>query len=157
MLVGKLEWDLKKLSSELHLSEADTLQYFRDGRRCSFIVERRIAKEILGGSLSPSEGASFDVYDASGFKWEVRSLTAQGIYFCPSYMMGSGRSFEEKGFKQKLDEISGYYVARITTFPVIPVFKIETDQVRHWYDKGHLGGNTKISLSKAESLLNSIS
>jgi len=157
MQVGVLEWNLKELSNQLHLTQEDTLQYFRDGRRCSFIVERRIAKEILNGSIAESEGASYDVFDSSGLKWEVRSLTKQGVYFCPSYMVGSGRSFQETGFLDKLDEISGYYLARITTFPIIPVFKIETDQVRHWYKRGALGVNTKITYSKAEQLLESIS
>ena len=157
MQVGLLEWNLKALSEELHLTQEDTLQYFRDGRRCSFIVERRIAKEIINGSLATSEGAGFDVFDSSGLKWEVRSLTNQGVYFCPSYMVGSGRAFEKHGFIKKLDEVSGYYLARITTFPSIPVYKIDTHQVRKWYEQGQLGATTKITLSKAEQLLRTIS
>lgn len=50
-------------------------------------------------------------------KWEVRSISRNGIYFCPSYMVGSGRKFNEAGFLVKIAEISGYIVSDIERFP----------------------------------------
>ena len=91
-----LNWDISILAQSLRLSEEDTKLYFTDGRRVSFILERRICNEILQGRLATSEGAGFDVFDKDGKKWEARSVTAGGIYFCPSYMVGSGRRFEEQ-------------------------------------------------------------
>ena len=156
MQIGTLTWDVEALARELHLSVDDTLTYFQDGRRCSFITERRIAKEFIGGRIADSEGAAYDVFDQDDKKWEVRSLTRSGIYFCPSYMVGSGRKFEEKGFLAKIEEIEGYYVAMITTFPEVPVYKISADQVLAWYNKGQLGKTTAVSLSKMEQLLKTI-
>jgi hypothetical protein len=114
------------------------------------------AKEIIGGRISESEGSAFDVYDSEGNKWEVRSLTRSGIYFCPSYMVGSGRKFEEEGFQAKLDEIKGIYVARLTTFPEVEVFKIDVEQVRKWHKNKELGKTTKIQKYKMEELLKTI-
>ena len=88
--VGVLQWDLANVAESLHLTAQETREYFTDGRRVSFILERRICHDIIGGRLSPSEGAGFDLIDARGQKWEVRSITSGGIYFCPSYMVGSG-------------------------------------------------------------------
>ena len=156
MQIGTLTWDVEALARELHLSVDDTLVYFQDGRRCSFITERRIAKEFIGGRLADSEGAAYDVFDQDDKKWEVRSLTRSGIYFCPSYMVGAGRKFDEAGFQAKLDEIKGYYVARITTFPEVEVFKIDVEQVREWHKNNELGPSTKISLVKMEQLLETI-
>ena len=156
MQKGTLTWDVEALARELHLSVDDTLTYFQDGRRCSFITERRIAREFIGGRIADSEGAAYDVFDQDGKKWEVRSLTNSGIYFCPSYMKGSGRTFEEKGFLEKIEEIEGYYVAKINNFPVVPVYKIAADQVLTWYNKGQLGKTTAVSLSKMEQLLTTI-
>ena len=156
MQIGTLTWDVEALARELHLSVDDTLTYFQDGRRCSFITERRIAREIIGGKISESEGSAFDVYDGEGNKWEVRSLTRSGIYFCPSYMVGAGRKFDEAGFQAKLDEIKGYYVARITTFPEVEVFKIDVEQVRKWHKNKELGPSTNISKPKMEELLKTI-
>ena len=153
MQIGTLTWDVQALARELHLSVDDTLTYFQDGRRCSFITERRIAKEFIGGRIADSEGAAYDVFDQDDKKWEVRSLTRSGIYFCPSYMVGAGRKFDEAGFQAKLDEIKGYYVARITTFPEVEVFKIDVEQVRKWHKNNELGPSTKISKAKMEQLL----
>jgi len=154
--IGTLTWDVEALAEQLHLTVDETLTYFQDGRRCSFITERRIAREFIGGRIADSEGAAYDVFDQDGKKWEVRSLTNSGIYFCPSYMKGSGRVFEEKGFLEKIEEIEGYYVAKINNFPVVPVYKISADRVLTWYKKGQLGKTTAVSLSKMEQLLKTI-
>ena len=148
-----LNWDISILAQSLRLSEEDTKLYFTDGRRVSFILERRICNEILQGRLATSEGAGFDVFDKDGKKWEVRSVTAGGIYFCPSYMVGSGRRFEEQGFFDKLEEIEGYFVSDVTKFPHIPVWKVSAETVRNWYVTNTLGAGTKISRAKALSLL----
>ena len=38
MLIGNLEWDLDALAKEMHLTIPETLEYFKDGRRCSFVT-----------------------------------------------------------------------------------------------------------------------
>lgn len=151
--VGVLQWDLDGIATSLHLTPQETVEYFTDGRRVSFILERRIRREIIGGRLSPSEGAGFDLIDPHGRKWEVRSITGSGIYFCPSYMVGSGRKFEEGGFLEKLDEVEGYIVSDVTGFPEIPVWKVSVETVRQWYANGALGAGTKVSRSRALTLL----
>ena len=156
MHIGTLTWDASALAEQLHLTVDETLEYFKDGRRGSFVVERRIAKEIIDGRIAETEGKSFDVYDSEGNKWEVRSLTKGGVYFCPSNMVGASRNFKEDGFQAKLDEIKGYYVARLTTFPKVDVYKIDVEQVREWHKNKILGPTTKISLSKMEKLLKTI-
>jgi hypothetical protein len=151
MQIGTLTWDVDALAEQLNLTVDDTLTFFQDGRRSSFIIERRIAKEFIGGRIADSEGAAYDIFDQDDKKWEVRCLTNSGMYFCPSYMVGSGRKFEEKGFLEKIDEIEGYYVAKITTFPQVPVYKLSADQVLTWYRAGKLGKSTSISLATAIS------
>ena len=117
------------------------------------MLERRLAFEVMGGTLAPSEGAGFDLVDNKGKKWEVRSITRSGIYFCPSYMVGSGRSFDEEGFLNKLKEIEGYIVSDIELFPNIPFWKIDKTTVQNWYNKNMLGSGTKISRAKMLSML----
>jgi len=142
---GILEWEISPLATSMRLDESDVTLYFTDGRRVSFMLERRIAAEVLGGTLAPSEGAGWDVRDSKGKKWEVRSITRGGIYFCPSYMVGSGRKFNEPGFLAKLDEIEGYVVSDIERFPNIPFWIIPGDLVRSWWEAGKLGTSTKMS------------
>ena len=146
---GNLIWDVEDIAN-------DVREYFTDGRRVSFIIERRIAREVLKGSISKSEGAHFDVIDPDGGKWEVRSISKDGIYFCPSYMVGSGRSFEEDGFLSKLSEIKGYIVADIESFPSMPFWIISSDQVRTWWDEQKLGTTTRVSRKKAIELIGNL-
>lgn len=150
-----LRWDLAKLTEAMQITESEVREYFTDGRRVSFVLERRISREIVGGLLSTSEGAAYDLLDSQGGKWEVRSLTRSGIYFCPSYMVGSGRKFDEPGFLRKLDEIEGYIVSDVELFPNVPVWVISKEDVAGWWKNGQLGSGTKISRAKAHQLFSS--
>ncbi|MBI3042585.1 MAG: hypothetical protein HYY78_07135 [Betaproteobacteria bacterium] len=152
---GVLSWDLDEISRSLRLSPKDVRIYFTDGRRVSFILERRLAYEVLKGKLAPSEGAGYDLIDEKGQRWEVRSVTRGGIYFCPSYMVGSGRAFEESGFLTKLEEVAGYIISDVEGFPIIPYWIVPKETIRKWYDRGLLGAGTKISRSRALQLLSS--
>jgi hypothetical protein len=155
-VTGILHWDLKEISQSLKLSQADVRAYFTDGRRVSFILERRLAYEVLKGTLAPSEGAGYDLVDSDGKKWEVRSVTRGGIYFCPSYMVGSGRAFAERGFLEKLEEIVGYVISDVECFPAVPYWIVPKEAVKSWYHEGKLGAGTKISRQRALQLLKGV-
>jgi hypothetical protein len=139
----------------MRITEEEVTQYFTDGRRISFVLERRIAREILEGRISVSEGDAWDIIDANGDKWEVRSLS-QKIYFCPSYMVGSGRKFVEEGFLKKLEQIRGYVISDITQFPNVPVWLVESQEVLSWYRAGKLGAGTDTSRKRIISLLDEL-
>jgi hypothetical protein len=153
---GTLHWDLDAIATALKISREDALRYFTDGRRISFIVERRLAAEVIHGTLALSEGAGYDLLDPEGGKWEVRSVTTGGVYFCPSYMVGSGRSFAEAGFLQKLDEIKGYILADVTLFPDVPFWIVPVAIVRNWHVSRQLGSCSKINRLRALQLIRGI-
>ena len=142
---GVLTWNITEIAKALKIGEADVHEYFTDGRRVSFILERRLAYEVIKGKLAPSEGAGFDLLDSQGRKWEVRSITRGGIYFCPSYMVGSGRSFKEAGFLEKLNDIEGYIISDVESFPNIPFWILPKTTVEGWWQGGKLGSASKIS------------
>ena len=142
---GYLRFDLERISDALGISIDDTREYFTDGRRVSFLIERRAISEIPGSRLAPSEGSGFDLIDSEDGHWEVRSLTRGGIYFCPSYMVGSGRKFQEGGFLDKLEDLEGYFVTDISRFPNMPYWIISSQMVLDWWNSGSLGRNSKIS------------
>jgi len=150
---GQLNWDIGEIAKALKIGENDVKQYFTDGRRVSFILERRLACEVMQGRLAPSEGAGYDLLDWQGRKWEVRSITKGGIYFCPSYMVGSGRSFDKAGFLKKLKTIQGFIISDVESFSDIPFWIISSRVVRSWWDDGRLGLNSKVSRRSALELL----
>lgn len=153
---GRLTWNLNAIAAALKIQPEDVQEYFTDGRRVSFILERRIAREVLKGRIADSEGADYDLTDASGDKWEVRSVTRGGVYFCPSYMVGSGRSFAVVGFLAKLREIKGYILADVETFPDVPFYVVSAAEVGAWWNARQLGSTTKVSRAKALKLLQAL-
>jgi hypothetical protein len=80
---GVLKWDIAEIAQALEISEGDVKEYFTDGRRVSFLLERRICREIFHGTLAPTEGAGFDLIDSHGAEREVRSISKGGVNSSP--------------------------------------------------------------------------
>ena len=144
----QMKWDEQKLASAFKVSPTDIREYLTDGRRVSFIIERRLKWENPGWELARSEGAGYDLLDPEKNKWEVRSITKQGVYFNPSNQVGSGRVFSEDGFIAKLEEIKGFILSDIVGFPVVEVFVVPVENVTRWYKSGRLGANARVSRNK---------
>ena len=141
----QMHWNEEELARAFRIKTADVREYFTDGRRVSFIIERRLKWDNPGWELARSEGAGYDLLDPEGRKWEVRSVTKAGVYFTPSSQVGSGRTFNEEGFIAKLDEIEGFILSDISGFPVVDVFVVPAVDILKWYRQGVLGSNARIS------------
>jgi len=50
-----LKWSISDLAKAMKISEQDVKMYFTDGRKVSFIIERRLAYGIVHGKLAPNE------------------------------------------------------------------------------------------------------
>lgn len=68
-------------------------------------------------------------------------------------MVGSGRSFNEPGFLDKLRDLKGYILADVETFPDVPFYIVLSEEVRVWWLARHLGTTTKVSRDKVLRLL----
>lgn len=152
-----LKFNLEALVDAFGIDEDEVIKYFNDGRKASFIIENRLVRDYTGGKRSDSENAGWDIEDRHGNKWEVRSLTNSGVYFCPSSMIGSGRKFEETGFLSKVNNIKGYILADITQFPDVPVYIVGSEMVKSWYNNGNLGKDTKTGYKKMLDNLSDVS
>ncbi len=141
----KMTWDAEELARAFKVSADDIHEYLTDGRRVSFIIERRLKWEHEGWELAPSEGAGYDLRAPDGGLWEVRSITSGGVYFNPSNQVGSGRTFGEAGFLAKLGNIRGYILSDIVGFPEVDIFVVPVEYVERWYKEGKLGANTRVS------------
>jgi hypothetical protein len=144
----QLSWDEAELARAFRVTTKDVREYLTDGRRVSFIIERRLMWEHPGWKLAPSEGAGYDLLDPDGGMWEVRSITGGGVYFNPSNQVGSGRAFNEDGFQAKLAGIKGFILSDIVGFPEVDVFVVPVANVLRWHRAGALGANAKVSRKK---------
>lgn len=144
----QLRWDENELASAFKVTTGDVREYLTDGRRVSFIIERRLKWENPGWNLAPSEGAGYDLLDPEGGKWEVRSITSGGVYFNPSNQVGSGRKFNEDGFQLKMSGIKGFILSDIVGFPEVDVYVVPVENVLRWHRERILGANAKVSRAK---------
>jgi hypothetical protein len=141
----KMVWDAEELARAFKVTVEDIKEYLTDGRRVSFIIERRLKWDHPGWTLAPSEGAGYDLRDPDGGLWEVRSITSGGVYFNPSNQVGSGRRFAEEGFQAKLSAIKGFILSDIVGFPVVDIFVVPVEYVLRWHATRQLGANAKVS------------
>jgi hypothetical protein len=113
-----------------------------------------MAREVIEKSVRPdSEGAPYDVTDRLGGKWEVRSITRGGVYFCPSNQVGKGRTFDRRGFEEKLAAVTGYVLADVEAFPRVPFWFIPVETVKDWWTAGKLQANTKVMRKRILELI----
>src|SRR4051812_5886117 len=140
-----MTWNEEELARAFKVTTQDIREYLTDGRRVSFIIERRLKWENPGWTLAPSEGAGHDLRDPDGGLWEVRSITGGGVYFNPSNQVGSGRKFAEEGFRAKLAGLRGFILSDIVGFPVVDFFVVPIEFVLRWHANGELGRNAKVS------------
>lgn len=147
-----LQWEPSALAAALRIEEADVPGYFMDGRRGGFLLERRIEiEESL--RRAENQNAGFDLVDSAGRRWEVRSITRRGVYFCPSGMVGSGRAFEAAGFLGKLQATAGFFVADLVRFPQVPCWRLPGSLILDWWTGGLLNSRSGISRAGALSLI----
>lgn len=144
----EIEFDCHQLAQAFGVADADVHEFMTDGRRASFIIERRLKWAHEGWELAPTEGAGYDLRSPDGGHWEVRSITRGGVYFNPSAQVGSGRTFHEAGFLAKCSQIAGYILSDITAFPSVPVYVVPVENVTRWYSSGRLGTTAKVSRAK---------
>lgn len=140
----KIAWDVSSLAASFGVLQDDVRAYLTDGRRASFMIERRLRKSNPGWALAPSEGAGWDLKDPQGQKWEVRSITNNGVYFNPSNQVGSGRTFNEAGFAAKLVGLKGYILTDLCTFPVVDCYQVNIDLIQKWIADKKLGINARV-------------
>lgn len=143
----EFSWDVGALAAAFGVTRDDVREYLTDGRRASFMIERRL-KTLLGWSLAPSEGAAFDLRDRQGGLWEVRSITSSGVYFTPSNQVGSGRRYDEAAYMRKLGNLRGFILTDIVDFPIVRCFRVDVEIVRGWQTAGKLGANARVSRSR---------
>jgi hypothetical protein len=146
-----LEWNQERIAKAMMIPAEAVKRIFCDGRIASWILEYALAEKL---GLKLSRRNEYDLRAPDRSKIEVRCLTASGVYFCPSYMVGCGRTFNQEGFYEKLTNLTHFIVCDILFFPRIPYYIITSEDVRRWHeDGGILGYRSGITRIKFQNLM----
>jgi hypothetical protein len=116
------------------LSQSVVNQLFKDGRVASPFLERQL--ELWFPDLTFVDGKGYDHVDTVFQKYDAKCFTKRGAKFCPSNMLGVGRSVnEEKLWKHAVDMV--YIFCDIVDFPQVRVvYKKGSDLLK--YPKGSI-------------------
>ena len=95
-----MTWDAEELAQAFRVTVPDVREYLTDGRRVSFIIERRLKWENPGWSLAPSEGAGYDLLDPEGGLWEVRCITRGACTLTPLIRSDRDVNLQSKVFSE---------------------------------------------------------
>lgn len=147
---GVMQWDPALMAQALHLRGVDS--WFRDGRHSSALLESRLTA-VQPFAHARSSNAAYDLLDPTGGQWEVRAITAKGVHFKPSSMLGKGREFNILDWLAKLKAIRGFVLTDIEAFPDVPYWMIPTHVVESWWGAGKLGKGLHASRKRALELI----
>lgn len=107
---------------------------FSDGRIAGLISEFFVCDIFEGLARAESEKAPYDVYHTKWMNgYECRTVTKGGVKFCPSYMIGKGRSYDEKEHHEKVRNVHGYIFFDITKMPVVKITIVSRNHPKHGF------------------------
>lgn len=144
----RIKFDFTKTAAGLGISFDETISYFLDGRKISFLLEQRLSK-LSGYTKAPSESSPFDVIDDEGKKAEVRCLTNK-IIFRPSDQIGMGRRFCEQSFyDDKIAKVDYFIICDVNEKDLrdgfVDTFSVDSNEIWCMYKCGLLGKNAEKS------------
>jgi len=116
------------------LSQELVYKLLTDGRRASGFLEQQLAKWFP--DLTFEDGKGYDHVDTEGKQYDAKCFTKGGAKFCPSVMLGAGRSVDQNKLWEHANDMI-YIFCDVVEFPKVRViFKRGSDLTK--YTKGSI-------------------
>ena len=100
------------------LSQDRVYKLLSDGRRASGFLELQL--EEWFPDLTFEDGKGYDHVDTNGQQYDAKCFTKGGAKFCPSVMLGAGRSVDEVKLWEHANDMI-YIFTDIVEFPTVKV------------------------------------
>ena len=142
-----IHFDEDALARAFGTSPADARAIMTDARTATPIIQRRLAADHEGWTLTQGPGGSDELRDPSGEQWRVKSIT-EDTNFPPSKQIGIGRRVDEDEFVANWGGLAGYLLLDIQAFPDVTVYMVPIANIQRWYEAGELGKSAKAKRSK---------
>lgn len=100
----------------------------QDGRIMGLLAEDIIAGHFNGLTRTKHNGASADLIKTDcrvPMRIQCKSFKEQSVSVAPSKMKGVGRKFSEQDFDEYSDEIDGWLLIDISSFPKMIVYALD--------------------------------
>lgn len=105
-----------------YIDDVTSDNLFRDGRIFGLIAENIVANFF---ELKKIYGCHDHDLEKNKLKYEVKTLTKQGLKTCPSYMIGKGRKYDKEEHIKYLSGKDGFFIVDNTKFPILTIYYIK--------------------------------
>lgn len=112
-------------------------EIYKDGRPFSYFIEPWIAENYNLTHVTGCKQYDFVDPKNNDIKYDAKTFTKGGCRFCPSNMLGQGRTFDEDVFKEKTTALIFCIVSNID-FPNIKVRFVEGKELIVKYPTGNI-------------------
>ena len=125
------------------LTEQEVLDIYSDGRVFSHFIEKWLSKKYPLVHVTGCK--KFDFYDAKypSILYDEKTFTRYGCKFCPSNMLGQGRSFDKEKFVRKSDRLI-FCIVSSTNLPEVKVKFVRGSDLARDYPQGVIPSKDQI-------------
>ena len=120
-----------------NLSSDEIIKIFKDGRPFSHFIEKWLEKNYPLIHITGCKDHDFIDKEFRDTKYDEKTFTSKGCKFCPSNMLGAGRSFNAEIFKEKSSKLI-YCIVSNVNFPEIKIKFVNGTHLAEKYPKGNI-------------------
>jgi len=120
------EDDIRYIAIGNHMKESDVYEMYRTGC-CWKLYERAFIRMFPAGKVVVN-GKGYDLI-LNDQRFEIRCLNGY-VQFSQSSNTGKGRDFSEKSLRTKMEEIVGYIIIDVLSFPHVDWWYIMVDEIK---------------------------
>ena len=117
------------------LPEEICREIWKDGRPFSHFIEQYISSKFPVDHVPGCKKYDFTDRNHPEIKYDEKTFTNRGCKYCPSNMLGQGRTFNQAVFEEKTKKLIFCIVSNIN-FPNIKVRFVEGETLLKNYPKG---------------------
>ncbi len=123
-----------------NLPKVSVAEIYKDGRAFSHLIEPWLAKNYPLEHVPGCKSYDFKDLHYTETRYDAKTFTKGGCSFCPSNMLGQGRTFDQEVFQEKTEKLIFCVVSNIN-FPEIKVKFIAGTTLLSLYPRGKIPRN----------------
>ena len=120
-----------------NLSKEYITEIFKDGRPFSYFIEKWLEQNYPLKHITGCKSYDFVDINNDQILYDEKTFTKKGCNFCPSNMLGQGRTFNEEVFIEKSNKLIFCIVSNIN-FPEIKIKFMKGSDLIKLYPKGKI-------------------
>ena len=118
--------DLREKLRYGDIAEQRLARRFTDGRLSGLLNEELAVAHFRGLRLNENAGAEHDLFGDAGERYEVKTVTPNGLKFRPSNQYGQGRIRDDAAALERIRALTGYVLVDVRRMPNVTVYFVSS-------------------------------